>query len=389
MTKPPGLRILHVLSHLAAEAGGPARAIVGLARAQARQGHKVRVVATWHGQVDESIQAELEAGQVGVRQVGPAWGPLRMHQELGPALEGEIEHTDVVHIHALWEDIQHRAARIAHRRRVPYIVRPCGMLDPWSLAQSAWKKKLMLALRVRANLDRAAALHYTCAVERDLAAPLAIKAPAVVEPNGVELGEFARLPELGEFRQRWPQLHDRPFALFLSRVHPKKGLDLLVPAFARLPLGDSMLVIAGPDGDGHGDEIRQLAASLGVGNRVVFTGLLKGRERLAAFVDAELFVLTSRQENFGVSVVEALAASTPVLISDQVNIHREITEAGVGGVVPLDVATIARELERWLVDAELRSAAKERAASFVRTHYDWDRIAERWTTRYRDLVAHR
>lgn len=387
--KPAPLRVLHVLSNLAVEAGGPARAIVGLARAQARLGHAVRVVASWHGTLDESIQAELEAGKVGVRQVGPTWGPLRMHRDLGPALEGEVANADVVHIHALWEDIQHRAARIAQRLGVPYVMRPCGMLDPWSLSQSAWKKKLMLALRVRRNLDRAAELHYTCAVERDLAAPLGLKARAVVEPNGVELGEFASLPELGSFRRRWPALHDKPFALFLSRVHPKKGLDLLIPAFARVPLGDSMLVIAGPDGDGHGVEMKELARRMGVGERVVFTGMLKGRERIEALVDAELFVLTSRQENFGISVVEALAADTPVLVSDQVNIHREIAEAGVGGVVALDVAEIARELERWLVDAGLRAGAKERAGDFVRTHYDWDRIAERWSARYRDLVAKR
>lgn len=384
-----GLRVVHVLSHLAVEAGGPARAIVGLARAQAHQGSKVRVIATWHGERDETIQAELEAGGVGVRQVGPAWGPLKWHRELGRALESEIEHADIVHVHALWEDIQHRAARIAHRRGVPYVMRPCGMLDPWSLSQSAWKKKLMLALRVRGNLDRAAAIHYTCAVERDLAKPLNLKANAVVEPNGVELSEFARLPELGAFRRRWPALQDRPFALFLSRVHPKKGLDLLVPAFARLPLGDSMLVIAGPDTDGYGAEVKELARRLGVADRVLFVGMLKGRERIEALVDATLFVLTSRQENFGVSVVEALAAGTPVLISDQVNIHREITEGGVGGVVPLDVAEIARAMERWMVDAALRSGAQEKAPAFVRENYDWNRIAERWTTRYRDLVAKR
>ncbi len=149
--------------------------------------------------------------------------------------------------------------------------------------------------------------------------------------------------------------------LFLSRIHYKKGLDLLIPAIAKLKHQDATLVIVGPDDAGYGQEMQRLAAEKNVQDRVIFAGTLYGGERLPALVDAELFVLPSYQENFGIAVVEALAAGTPVVISDQVNIHREISAAGVGGVVPTQIDALAAELDRWLGDEALRRAAAERA----------------------------
>ena len=119
------------------------------------------------------------------------------------------------------------------------------MLDPWSLRQSAWKKKLYLALRLRKDLNHASAIHYADEVERDLTRPLHLTAPTLVEPHVVDLEEFQKLPSRGSFRSRHPLLINRPIVLFMSRVHPKKGLDLLIPAFASQRT-DAVLVIAGP-----------------------------------------------------------------------------------------------------------------------------------------------
>jgi glycosyltransferase involved in cell wall biosynthesis len=174
--------------------------------------------------------------------------------------------------------------------------------------------------------------------------------------------------------------------LFLGRLHPKKGLELLLPAFARLP-GDALLVIAGPDSDGYRARLEALAAGLGVGHRLLFTGLLLGRDKWAALVDADLFVLPSYQENFGIAVVEALAAGTPVLISDQVNLHREVRGAEVGGVVPLDPEALATDLARWMGDANLRREAGAQGAALVRERYLWGPIARRWAGHYDRLLS--
>src|SRR5262249_48936832 len=156
-----------------------------------------------------------------------------------------VRQADVVHIHALWEEVQHRAARTAWQRGKPYLIRPCGMLDPWSLAQGRLRKALYLRWRLRTNLNRAAALHFPSQPERALTRPLRLRVPALVEPNGISLEEFADLPARGKFRSGHNIPADGPLILFMSRIHPKKGLDLLVPAFAQLKVPGAILVLAG------------------------------------------------------------------------------------------------------------------------------------------------
>jgi glycosyltransferase involved in cell wall biosynthesis len=171
-------------------------------------------------------------------------------------------------------------------------------------------------------------------------------------------------------------------------VHPKKGLDLLIPAFARAGDEDATLVIAGPVQDGYEPVVRGLIRDAGIERRVVLTGMLSGRPRLAAFAAADLFALTSRQENFGMVVIEALACGTPVMLSDQVNIWRDVVDANVGAAVPLDVERIAATLRQWLSDdAGRRAAAAARARAFVAEHYDWRQIGPRWVRRYEEVVA--
>ncbi len=348
----------------------------------------VAVLATWRTGADAGFAADLEARGASVRLVGPCFGPLAWRPGLARAVRAAVRGAAVVHVHALWEEVQHQAARAARRLGRPYVVRPCGMLDPWSLGQSSLKKRLYLWWRLRRHLDRAAALHFTTPIERDLTAPLRLGAPAVVEPNGIRPAEFDRLPPRGEFRTRHGIPAGVPVCLFLGRVHPKKGLDLLVPAFAAA--GDrGHLVVAGPDDDGYGREVRAAVERAGLVGRVHFVGMLRGADKLAALADADLFALPSRQENFGNAVVEALAAGLPVVISDQVNLWPEIAAAAVGGVVPLDVAALAAELRRWLDAPDLRAEVAPQARRLVRERFDWAAIAGRWADHYAGMVAGR
>ena len=381
------MRVLHVISNIDPSLGGTSTALIALARAQRGAGLDVNVLSTFSTPSEDAAES-LRRDGVNVTLIGPTTQPLSRHPQIEPALREHVPRVDVVHIHALWEEVQHRAARVARELAKPYVITPHGMLDPWSLKQSKWKKRLYLALRMRSNLNHAAAIHYTSEIERDLSTPLNLKPQTIVEPNGVDLAEFENLPPRGVFRAKYPQLAaDRPLVLFLSRVHPKKGLDLLVPAFAAGAPKDAVLVIAGPEGEGgYVERIRALASQHAVADRVIFTGMLRGGERIEAFVDADLFVLPSHQENFGIAVVEALASGCPVLISDQVNIHREITAGGVGVVVSMDVESIRRELNRWMTEGHLRLEAAARAPAFVRSRYDWNVIAQHWAGHYARLV---
>jgi glycosyltransferase involved in cell wall biosynthesis len=214
-----------------------------------------------------------------------------------------------------------------------------------------------------------------------------LKAAAFVEALGVDLSEFATLPPAGTFRRQHPQIAGRRIVLFLGRVHPGKGLELLVPAFAQAAPDDAVLVIVGPDSENFRAVVEADVAAHGLRDRVIFTGMLRGAERIAALRDAELFIMPSFHENFGLAVIEALAAEVPVIVSNEVNVHAEISAAGVGGVVPTQVKPLAAEIARWMNDAELRRQASQRAIPFVREHYDWNKIAAGWVDHYQAIAS--
>jgi glycosyltransferase involved in cell wall biosynthesis len=380
------MRVLHAISGMDPRRGGTTSVVAGLTPAQIAAGLDVDIVTVFARDTDHSVAEALRARGVRVSEVGPITGRRGNHPDLRRTMDQLVRRVDVVHIHSLWEETQHLAARTAERLKVPYVIAPHGMLDPWSLRQSRWKKKLYMLLRLRRTLDRAAAVHFTAELERDLTAPLGLRAPAIIEPNGIDLGEYDALPPRGAARAR----HGVPpglLVVFLARLHPKKGLELLVPAFAKANLPDATLVIAGPDSDGHEAKIRRLVAQHGLDRQVIFTGMQYGKDRLALMADADLFVLPSHQENFGIVVVEALAVGCPVLISDRVNIYPEIQRAGVGGVCAPDVESLGRELNRWGNDPELRRGAAAKAGRFARERYDWNAIARRWTSHYAALIT--
>jgi glycosyltransferase involved in cell wall biosynthesis len=381
------MRVLHVIPGIDPRLGGPVAVVAGLAAAQADAGLGASVLNLFAAGDDSSAAESLRSRGVAVTEVGPVTDGRGNHPQLVRTVEELVPRADVVHVHALWETIQFHAARAAIRHRKPYVVTPHGMLSPWSLAQKRLKKWLYMRLRLRACLEGASALHFTSEAERDRAAPLRLRPPAIVEPNGIDVGEFERLPARGETRRRLGLPPDGLLVLFLGRLHPIKALDLLVKGFAESGLSRATLVLAGPDPDGYGAALRGLARAHGVADRVVFTGMLRGAERLAPMADADLFVLPSHHENFGVVVAEALACGCPALVSDQVAIHREIVAGGVGGAFPVRAEAIAAELKRWGGDEALRRAAAAKAPAFARERYAWERIAQRWVGHYDAIVG--
>ncbi len=381
------MRILHVLTSIDPKTGGPANVLARLARVQAaRCGHRVCVLTADDPAAVEVVTDEMR--EVGAEHLacGPMRGPFAAGRTTRRRIDANLaEGVDVVHIHGLWQHAPHSAAAAARAAGAPYIMRPCGMLDPWTLSQGRLKKRLFLALMARRHLNRAAALHYTTETERRLVEPLRLFPRAFVIPNGLDWEEFKVLPRRGEFRAAH-RIGDRPLIVFLSRVHHKKGLDLLLPAFARLPDASAMLAIVGPGETGYIDELRAQAASLGAGERVIFPGMMAGRSRLEALRDADLFCLPSYQENFGVSVIEALGVGTPVLISDQVNICAEVAAAGVGEVVPCAAEPLAQRLAELLSNRARLAEMAARARPWVERTFRWDAIATQIDAMYEQVI---
>lgn len=313
-------------------------------------------------------------------------GRYGVSPSLVATLRRSMDRFDLVHIHWLYDFACIAAARVALAARVPFVVQPSGSLDPHLLQKNRWIKRAYLATAGRPLLTRAEAVVFTTEQERTLA-EYGPRRPEWVVPVGLDASTFTPLPRAGTFRASHAAING-PFLLFVGRLSRQKGLDLLIAAFARVARArqELWLVLAGPDPDGYGARLRTLAEQLGVQHRVIFAGLLPHETKLAAYVDAELFVLPSYAENFGAVVTEALACGLPVVISNQVNIHREMAAAGVATVVECSVESVAAGIEAVLTDPGARRRIATLGPALVRDHYTWDAIVPMLKEKYRELL---
>jgi glycosyltransferase involved in cell wall biosynthesis len=382
------LRILHVIGDLAPASGGPAKAGFEMARALARRGHDMTIYTTDFGQPADAPRDQTRDG-VGIRlfplQAPRIWlasWPLRH------ALAHDLPEFDLLHLHSLYLFHDWAAGGLARRIAKPYLVRPHGSLDPYIHRRRRLKKAIFDLWFQNRVLAGAAAIHYTAEDEMRLAQPFVQGAPGVVIPNGLDPADYATLPPKGSFRARYPEIGDRQILLFLGRINFKKGLDILARAVGRLARKDLHLVIAGPDG-GYLAETRRFIAEAGVVDRTTFTGMLAGEEKLAAFADAALFLLPSYSENFGIAVVEAMACGLPVLISDRVNIWREVVADRAGLAAPCDPAAFAERITTMLAEPATLATMGVAGRAAVARRYDWASIALRLEQVYGAIVAGR
>jgi glycosyltransferase involved in cell wall biosynthesis len=379
------MNILHVIATLAPESGGPAQACLEMAMAVAARGHQVSIFTTDFG---APLDLRLAADEtVDIRVFPVQWPPTwKPSIPMAHALVETMDHYDVIHLHSLYLFHDWVGGILAQRARLPYIVRPHGLLDPYIWQRHRSRKRLVEALFQTRVLNHAAAIHYTSELEREISEPYAGVAPSRVVPLGVSLESLENLPPAETFLRRFPATAGRRIVLFLSRLHEKKGLNLLVPAFAAAHrvAPDLHLVVAGPD-DGVLAATRASVATHGLDSAVTFTGMLTGQDKLAAFSAASMFVLPSYSENFGIAVVEAMAAGLPTIVSDQVNIHRDIADQGAV-VVPCEVAPLARAIGDLAADPVRAHAMGVEARATARRLYDWPNVAASLENLYAEVA---
>lgn len=306
-------------------------------------------------------------------------------------LSANVSNYDLVHIHAVFSHSCLAAARACRRHGVPYVVRPLGTLDPWSLRQKRFRKCLFWYGGVKRMLQGAAAIHYTTVDERQLAEALPRLPTGVVIPLGVDEELLRPAASSSSFRQEHKALEQSPYVLMLGRLHPKKGLEPFIECFLRLtnrpPFRNWKLVLAG-EGDGaYTAKLKRLVVCGGGDDRVVFAGWLGGDDRIAAIREAALLALPSYQENFGLSAVEALACGVPVLVSEFVNIADAIREEDAGWVTGLDQADLSRTLADALVSEDERLRRGAGGATLVRKRYTWSAVARQLSDLYRTITT--
>jgi glycosyltransferase involved in cell wall biosynthesis len=366
------VRILHVIPSLDAGDGGPSKAVVEICLASQAFGDRVEIAATGLGPAPNEIPTHLF----------PRRGKLdyKFSPDLGRWLDANVKNYDVLHVHAVFHHSTHLAARAAKRAGVPYLVRPLGTLnDAYSLRQKAWKKRWYLRWIARKELDSAAALHCTSQPEAEDMRRLGLRAPKVVIPHGLRLEQFEHLPSRGAFRQK---TGDTPVIVFFGRVHPKKGFDILLPALESLDKSasrhrDFQLLVAGPGDEAYIATLKAEAERRGIAGYITWAGMQTGDARLQPLVDADIFVLPSYNENWGIAVAEAMACGVPVLVSDQVDLCIEVREWRAGLVVACDVGELATAIARLLDDPALRSECGANGRRFVAQELPWGRVAGR------------
>ena len=392
------MRILHVIPTMSARYGGPAKACGEMSMAIADRSHHVEIFTTnydgFGGYVEPSV-APLSGRRTDITvHTFPVDLPpdyFRISRPLARALNAELKTFDLVHVHSLYLFTSLAAGFFAHRHDVPLILRPHGTLDPYIYPRHRWRKRVVEWLYQNRMFKRASAVHYTTEEERDLAAPYSFGRPGFVAPLGLNIEDYRPLPPRGSFRARYPEMQGKILLLFLGRINFKKGLDVLAKAFGEVTKqrDDVHLVIAGPDNDALKPKVEAWLKAEGVLEKTTFTGMLMGEVKLAALNDADLFVLPSFSENFGIAVIEAMASGLPVLISDRVNIHREISDAGAGMVEPVDARRFGARILAMLDDRDALRQQGERGIETVTRLFNWPSIGERLERVYQAVAEGR
>jgi glycosyltransferase involved in cell wall biosynthesis len=382
------MNILHIVSSLDPKNGGPPRVVARMAAAQALLGHSVTILSYGDSEVLKAIQ-EMTAHMPGFASVhlefvdgNGLWEKLfarRAKAKLDSILTG----INVVHIYDFWTPILGFAAWEARKRGIPYFVQPNGALDVWPLKQKVLKKQIALLVYYRSMLNNAAGLCLGNKDESDAITLLGVRARHIVLPlNAIFLEELGERPPAGEFRKQIPSLADKPFVVFLGRLHYKKGLDLLAEGFAKFAETNKEvhLVVIGHD-EGALADFQHRIARHKLEDRVHLPGPVHGKGKWEAFRDASCFALTSRQEGFSIAITEALASGLPVVISSDCHFP-EVAEAGAGRIVSLDPSQIADAFGDILGDQTKRESMSKAARSLIAQRFNLPAIAENLIGQY-------
>jgi glycosyltransferase involved in cell wall biosynthesis len=392
------VKVLSVTVGVGARSGGVAPVVGGSARELERLGSGMTVLATdlalapW-GLLQRQQRIRPEEWHPSLTgtdtRLFPARFPRRLAYSpaLGRAVRSLAAGFDVVHIHNLWQYPQYAGYRAAQRAGVPHIVSLHGGLDPYLRERGRIRKRLMSSLWQDAMLAGARLIHVTTEAERELTADVAPEVPRAVVPCGLYVEEFATPPPPDRFRRSHLGGYDGPLILFLGRITRKKGLDVLIRAFARVRRERRCrLAVVGPDDEGILPSLRALAGELGLEDDVGFLDPVYGEDRLAALASADVWALSSHAENFGIAVVEAMAAGCAVVTTPEVNVTPEIAAAGAGMISEAEPEPFAAALSQLLADDRERERLRGRARKFARG-YDWSAVGPRLLEMYREAIS--
>ncbi len=390
------MRVLHVITSIAPRHGGPTEAVLNMVRALRAEGADASILSSNDdvgGTLNVPLNQWVEHEGLPCRFIPRV--PARQHTLIGfnyapgfsPWLRDHVRDFDFVHVHTVFSHPANVAMGLARKVGVPYAVRPMGHLCLWSMRQRSWMKRLQLAFQTRQNIDGAAFIHTTSRMEAEETAELGFRSRYLVLPHGVPIpskivGAREKLrTELG-----YPQ--ETPVIVFMSRFHPKKGIELLLEACQKVSQ-DFRLILAGSGDEAYATALKERIAELGLESRVNWYGFAEGARKWRLLQGADLFALPSYSENFGIAVLEAMSCGLPVVISDRVALAEKVAEYGLGSVVPTDVGAIASAISQLLDSPTERAQLGARSRQVALEQFSWPAAARRLITAYEESLFER
>ncbi|UNU26703.1 glycosyltransferase [Microcoleus vaginatus] len=425
------MRILQIIPSISLVYGGPSQMVLELSAALAAKNIDVTIITTDSngdiGQLPLDVPLNEPIKQNGYQIIYFRCSPWRRYKfslSLLQWLNENARQFDLAHIHALFSPVTTLAATIARYHKLPYIMRPCGMLDPADLEKKKRLKQIYATLLERPNLAGAAAIHFTSKEEakiserfglgstgkmpvpRDLDCTGKMPVPQDLDCTGKmpvpqDLGSTGKMPmprdlviPLGVTAGLFPKrLRESqvPIILFMSRIEPKKGLDLLIPALESILASgiEFHFFLAGsnPQDADYETQVKSKIHNSSLAKYTTITGFVSGDLKVELLRKADLFVLPSYYENFGIAVAEAMAAGVPVAISDRIHIAEDIQQAEAGWVGPLEVGAIANSIKSALLNPEERQRRGLNGKEYAKKHYNWEAIAQQTIDAYQEILS--
>lgn len=382
------MNVLHVTPSMSPQWGGPVAVVSELIPALAGEGVHCEIATTRGQRVGGDPRATPDVPIHVFDSELPARIWTSYSSAMARFLAENIARFDLIHVHEIWHHAGYVAYKAARKHRIPFVITPHGELGERHLRHKAWKKRIYMRLILDRILRNSDAIHAITAAERDRIGKLGYHAPVAVAPNGVDPSQFDQAPDPSDLLSKYPSLRGRNVILFLGRLNPTKGLDILARSFSEVSRSypDTVLLVAGPDEEDGRRQMESILRYEGVSEKVVFAGMLSGEDKMAALALADLFVLPSYSEGFSIAVLEAMAARLPVVITKACNFP-EVAEHGAGFVVDPSREATTGAIGKLLSDPYLRTSMGERGRKLVSEHYTWQASSAIIADLYRSLVA--
>ncbi|MGB3327430.1 MAG: glycosyltransferase, partial [Thermomicrobiales bacterium] len=393
----PKRRILQVVSSVGVSHGGTASAVTGLSLALQENGHDVAVFSTdaanpgrsrHHRFGFDDTDLPPDAERLDLR-ISPVRHPYRWLY--APAMKAELRSeapaADILHINGLFSYPQYAAWSAATKTGTPWVVSTHGQLDPYMRRRGRLQKTIANQIWVRKMLEGARVIHCTTDDERDLIADISPNTRRMVVPNGMDIRRFQRQANPARFREQVLAGSQAPLIVNHGRISRKKGIDLLISALGivRERFPDAMLAVVGSDAEGLQALLEDQARSLGLGDAVVFTGERSGQELIDAIAAADVWVLPSHTENFGIAVIEAMATGRPVVASRAVNLARGAQAEGALLMIDVSARDAADAIIRLLADDVERDSVAARGQHFAE-QFDWSHVVDGYQQMYEAAI---